>query len=556
MDSFNDEAIQEAIIEVDDGKHAKKDLFLCARPDLLNVKTLASQPTVLDVKEYVDTFVQATSTCDLRAWQSGICNMTMLNHIPHPDKTGFLIESIATETLRRANTAFPNLQVIWCSPYQIAKEATYSIVTVEGLSLKLSREEYIARIDVCSIRQYSNFFQSSITGSFLRQCLILASTTSEKLRFDLFCSIIVNNNAFLQREEQKLMVDPILNGIFGSEKRHIFSLPGKNAVAALISFYAEDPQQSMMEDVGSIYFRTVDTIRKTHFDDPLALQQCFLQLMASVLSNNVLLPKDLSRDAIGFLLLAAEDNLLNDCPETILEALDEIAFEVCTEHDEDLHRSSQECLFRGRSRQPFGHHRWLDNTACTYSIEPTFRPSVTTTCAGKVVRLGIENGIPWMYGLDIQMLLSVFRWGVERAPVLNGSPNDDMVSTRKVRGQSVVSLLFSGRIGARGTAWLMSQIMYGDLKLSRRSRNGFVALLAEYNSASHDEGFRYDTVASPIMISRLNMIVIESDPYLVLGEYEAAKLYRRNGYLRVGQICRPRGHIDAVGRAYVGRPVK
>lgn len=557
MNLISDEKITESISEVENGKHAQKDLFLCAKPNLLDVESLAKHRTVVDVSAYIDEIVRATSECDLRAWQTGVCNTTIPNQIRHPNKTGFLLESIATEAVRRSKHEWLKLEVIWCSPYQIATESSQSIVTVEGLSLKLHRNDYLVRIDVSSLRRYPSFFESSITGSFLRQFYVLAVAETEKLQFDIFCSVVLIVNLYLLPAERKLIMEPILSGNFESEMNHILSLPGKNFVAALISYCKGTSHCEMLAAAEKKYKGMVDTILKINYEDKNELQKCFLKLLASMLSNNVVQPKDLSRDAIGFLLLAADEGLLDGCSADVLDSLDEIAFDECTEYsEEDLHRSSQDCLFRGRRRGPFGSHRWLDNNRATYSIEPSLNPSVTSTCAGKVVRLGIENGVPWMYGLDLKTLLSVLMWGMERAPVINGNPSHDMVLQRKVRGQTVVSLLFSGKIGDRGTAWLMSQIMHGDLKLSPRSRNGFVAAIAKYKSTSDTDGYRFDALASPIMISRLNMVVLDSDPYLVLGEYEVAKIYRRNGYLRVSRIGTPHGRVDAIGRAYVGRPVK
>ncbi|CAN8067243.1 unnamed protein product [Agarophyton chilense] len=292
--------------------------------------------------------------------------------------------------------------------------------------------------------------------------------------------------------------------------------------------------------------------------DLLNYQNAYLQALVSIFRDESLDLHHLSRDAIGFAMLAWEDDMLEGVSESVIDSLQQIAFSCCTDsHDDELYRSSQECLFRGRRRTSFGSHRWLDSARATYSIEPSSKAKISTTCDGKLVIIGCQNGIPSMTGLDLATILSILRWGLERAPFINGDPTRDMVGNNKVQGQTVISFLFAGHIGARGTSWLLSQIIYGDLNISKKRKNCLAREVSRYRGNSSDgQGYLINSVTHPRMLNRTNLVVLDDDPYIVFGEYLVAKLTKRKGYYRLDRFREPQGRLTAVGRTSINRPLK
>lgn len=550
--SYSDAQIAAAIQDVDEGNYNKPDLFICAQPDQLQLFHLKRQNTVINIPQYVDHLCSATANCDLRGWQSGICNTTIPNHIQIDN--GFIIESISTEALRRCTTSFPSLDVIWATPYQISAAKPNTIVTIEGVSITLSRHEFIVHIPVRRARESDLFFSSTIEGSLLRHGLVIAATTHDPLRFDVFCSVVQAFFTYLTLEERSQLAERISRLEMRQGFDVIASLPGSKAAVCLFTAFGEVAGLEAPTDLEPKYGRFVQSIQNPQLD-LLNVQESYLKALSVVIQSSLEV-RDLSRDAIGFGLLAVDEGFLDDDEKS--SQLDMVAFDLCTENDDDeVHRMSQQCFFRDRLRDPFGNHTWIDKNRATYSIEPSRKPAVTTTCDGRAVRVGCRNGIPWMYGINLATILSIARWGAEHAPFINGNPEHDMVADMKVHGQTVISLLFNGNIGARGTAFLLSQMVYGDVQISRRSRNGLAKALAKHqNRSSSSDGYTINFNASTKFVNRMNCVVLEDEPYLVFGNYLVAFLYRKNGYLRVRDLEHPHGRLEAVGRANVSRPLR
>ncbi|CAN8067244.1 unnamed protein product [Agarophyton chilense] len=141
VEPIGDDEIQASIADIEKGKHRQHDLFVCAKPSSLELSHLKRHSTVLNVKNYADSLVDATKDCDLHAWQTGVCNATIPNQIPISG--GFIVESIVTEVCRRCAKSFPHLEILWASPYQISTSRRSSIVTIELVTIVLERDDYI-----------------------------------------------------------------------------------------------------------------------------------------------------------------------------------------------------------------------------------------------------------------------------------------------------------------------------------------------------------------------------------------------------------------------------
>lgn len=181
----------------------------------------------------------------------------------------------------------------------------------------------------------------------------------------------------------------------------------------------------------------------------------------------------------------------------------------------------------------------------------TGRPVCFSSFNNKPARFVMRDGSVRMLGIDAGLILQVIAWVAAQNPVYRLAVPEKPHSGREVSDMTVMNAMNFGLLGDHAVEWIWEQILYGNLKISSKSKNGLFKLVS-----SDEEGLVINSQSSPLLTNRFAAAVTASDTYLLLGREHYVRLSMHSQYWRASNIVSGIERVKALGKFRSGRPVR
>lgn len=177
------------------------------------------------------------------------------------------------------------------------------------------------------------------------------------------------------------------------------------------------------------------------------------------------------------------------------------------------------------------------------------KKACSTTFSGRPARLRVDGDELELLTIDMEFVLKVIGWGAASNPFYHlevRNPLEDRLSSNRI----VLEGLNMGLFGETGTQFILSQIVYGEVKVSSKSRNRLFRSLA-----ADEDGVQMDRPARPDFTQQLAACESEGRVYLAIADDILLGLRKEMGRWRVVEKKRTLSAVDGLGQFRTGTHV-